>query len=57
MKERLDGIRRSYLALTERLADPDVIGNSNLLMQVMKDRSQSEEVVQAFDEVSGRLYS
>mmetsp|Transcript_6969 Transcript_6969/g.15031 ORF Transcript_6969/g.15031 Transcript_6969/m.15031 type:complete len:418 (-) Transcript_6969:62-1315(-) len=50
MKERLDGIRRSYLALTERLADPDVIGNSNLLMQVMKDRSQSEEVVQAFDE-------
>lgn len=50
MKARLDGIRRSYQALTERLADPDVIGNSNLLRQVMKDRSQSEDVVLAFDE-------
>ncbi|KAL7543138.1 hypothetical protein ACHAXR_012434 [Thalassiosira sp. AJA248-18] len=50
MKTRLDGIRRSYQALTERLADPDVIANSNLLRQVMKDRSQSEEVVLAFDE-------
>ncbi len=50
MKTRLDGIRRSYQALTERLGDPDVIANSNLLRQVMKDRSQSEEVVMAFDE-------
>eukprot|EP00571_Detonula_confervacea_P008015 CAMPEP_0172314644 /NCGR_PEP_ID=MMETSP1058-20130122/23014_1 /TAXON_ID=83371 /ORGANISM="Detonula confervacea, Strain CCMP 353" /LENGTH=420 /DNA_ID=CAMNT_0013028563 /DNA_START=72 /DNA_END=1334 /DNA_ORIENTATION=+ len=50
MKSRLDGIRRSYLSLTERLGDPDVISNSNLLRQVMKDRSQSEEVVMAFDE-------
>mmetsp|Transcript_9623 Transcript_9623/g.15779 ORF Transcript_9623/g.15779 Transcript_9623/m.15779 type:complete len:442 (-) Transcript_9623:136-1461(-) len=50
MKNRLDGIRRSYLTLTERLGDPDVISNSNLLRQVMKDRSQSEEVVLAFDE-------
>lgn len=50
MKTRLDGIRRSYQALTERLGDPDVISNSNLLRQVMKDRSQSEEVVMAFDE-------
>ena len=50
MKNRLEGIRRSYQALTERLGDPDVIANSNLLRQVMKDRSQSEEVVLAFDE-------
>ncbi|KAL7445654.1 hypothetical protein ACHAXH_009567 [Discostella pseudostelligera] len=50
MKSRLDGIRRSYQALTERLADPDVIANSNLLRQVMKDRSQSVDVVMAFDE-------
>ena len=52
MKSRLDGIKRSYQALTERLADPDVIADSNLLMQVMKDRSLSEEVVMAFTEVS-----
>jgi hypothetical protein len=51
MKSRLDGIRRSFQALTERLADPDVIADSNLLRQVMKVRSQSEETVQAFDEV------
>jgi hypothetical protein len=50
MMSRLDGIRRSYLALTERLADPDVIGNSNLLRQIMKDRAQSEDVVLAFEE-------
>ena len=50
MKTRLDGIRRSYQALTERLADPDVIGNSNLLRQVMKDRSQSEEVVLVYED-------
>ena len=50
MKSRLDGIRRSYRALTERLGDPDVIANSSLLRQVMQDRSQSEEVVEAFDE-------
>ena len=52
MKSRLDGIRRSFQALTERLGDPDVISDSNLLRKVMKDRSQSEEVVMAFDEYS-----
>ena len=52
MVNRLDGIRRSYLQLTERLADPDVLADSNLLMKVMKDRSESEEVVTNFEEVS-----
>lgn len=50
MKSRLDGIRRSFQALTERLGDPDVIADSNLLRKVMKDRSQSEEVVMAYEE-------
>lgn len=52
MKNRLDGIRRSYQALTERLADPDVIADSNLLMKVMSDRSKSEDVVNAYEEYS-----
>ena len=52
MMERLHGIKRSYQALTERLADPDVIADSSLLMKVMSDRSQSEEVCERFDEVS-----
>mmetsp|Transcript_5554 Transcript_5554/g.8536 ORF Transcript_5554/g.8536 Transcript_5554/m.8536 type:complete len:406 (-) Transcript_5554:935-2152(-) len=50
MKSRLEGIRRSFQALTERLGDPDVISDSNLLRKVMKDRSQSEEVVMAYEE-------
>lgn len=50
MRNRLDGIRRSYQALTERLADPDVIADSNLLMKVMSDRSKSEDVVNAYEE-------
>lgn len=52
MIERLNGIRRSYQALTERLGDPDVIADSKLLMKVMSDRSKSEDVVNAFDEYS-----
>lgn len=50
MASRLDGIRRSYQALTERLADPDVINDSNLLRKVMSERSQIEETVETYDE-------
>jgi peptide chain release factor 1 len=52
MENRLQNIQRSYQALTERLADPDVIGDSNLLRQIMKDRSQSEEVCLVYAEYS-----
>jgi peptide chain release factor 1 len=50
MMDRLENIRRSYQALTERLGDPDVIADSSLLRQVMSDRAQSEDVVAAFEE-------
>jgi len=53
MVGRLDGIRRSYQSLTERLADPDVIGDANLLRKVMGDRASMEEIVTAYDEYSG----
>lgn len=53
MEDRLDNIRRSYLTLTERLADPDVLADANLLRKVMSDRSHSEAVVQAYDEYCG----
>jgi peptide chain release factor 1 len=52
MISRLDGIRRSYQALTERLGDPDVLGDSKLLQKVMTERSQAEEVVAAYEEYS-----
>mmetsp|Transcript_29948 Transcript_29948/g.45396 ORF Transcript_29948/g.45396 Transcript_29948/m.45396 type:complete len:405 (-) Transcript_29948:921-2135(-) len=50
MESRLDNIRRSYQALTERLGDPDVIEDSNLLKKIMSDRAKSEEVVLAYEE-------
>jgi len=50
MESRLDGIKRSYQALTERLGDPDVISDSKLLRQVMTDRSKSEDIVNSYDE-------
>ena len=50
MMSRLENIRRSYQALTERLGDPDVIADNNLLKKVMSDRAQSEEVVLAYEE-------
>jgi protein subunit release factor A len=50
MLGRLDGIRRSYQALTERLGDPDVLGDSKLLRRVMSERAQTEAVVLAYDE-------
>jgi len=53
MMARLEGIRRSYQALTERLGDPDVIADAKLLKQVMSDRAQSEDVALAFDEYAG----
>jgi len=52
MRNRLDGITRSYQALTERLGDPDVIADSKLLMKVMSDRSKSESVVLSYEEYS-----
>jgi peptide chain release factor 1 len=52
MTERLNGITRSYQALTERLGDPDVLSDSKLLMKIMSDRSKSEAVVLAFEEYS-----
>jgi len=52
MEARLDGMRRSFNALTERLGDPDVISDIKLMRQVMSDRSSSEDVVMAYDEYS-----
>jgi peptide chain release factor 1 len=50
MTGRLENIRRSHQALTERLGDPDVVADPNLLRQVMSDRSRSEDVVAAYEE-------
>ena len=53
MAGRLDGMKRSYNAMTERLGDPDVLEDSKLLQKVMSDRASSEQVVTAYDEYCG----
>jgi len=55
MLGRLENIKRSYNALTERLGDPDVLENSKLLQKVMSDRASSEEVVVSYDEYTSLL--
>lgn len=55
MMGRLENIKRSYNALTERLGDPDVLEDSKLLQKVMSDRASSEDVVMAYDEYTGLL--
>ena len=55
MMGRLENIKRSYNALTERLGDPDVLEDSKLLQKVMSDRASSEEVVLAYDEYTRLL--
>ena len=50
MEARLEGIRRSYKGLTERLGDPDVLADASLLRQIMSDRSVSEAAVVAYEE-------
>lgn len=57
MEQRLESIRRSHQALTERLGDPDVIADATLLMRVMSDRSKSEDIVHAYEEVRNLLIS
>ncbi|CAN0213444.1 unnamed protein product [Phaeothamnion confervicola] len=50
VERQLDGIKRSYNELSERLGDPDVLSDSKKLMQVTKDRSKIERVVNTYDE-------
>mmetsp|Transcript_23574 Transcript_23574/g.30561 ORF Transcript_23574/g.30561 Transcript_23574/m.30561 type:complete len:423 (+) Transcript_23574:302-1570(+) len=50
MKEKLSGIEQTFNQLTNALADPDVIGDSNQLLKITKERSKLEEVVEAYQE-------
>jgi peptide chain release factor 1 len=45
MEQRLQSIERSFNELTERLADPDVIDDSKLLMSLAQERASIESVV------------
>ena len=45
---RLETITRSYQAINERLSDPSVSTDSNLLRSLLTERAKSEKIVQAF---------
>jgi len=50
LTQKLDSIKRSFDALTERLADPDVGNDRKLMLQLSRERSSIEETVTAYDE-------
>ena len=50
MLNRLDEIRGTFEELTERLADPDVLSDSAMMMRISKQRSSAEATVTTYEE-------
>lgn len=53
MQDKLEEITHRYERLTAELSDPDVLGDSDRLRQVTKDRAALEPIVFAFQEFKG----
>ena len=47
---KLDGIKRTFDALTERLADPDVANDRKQMLTLSRERASVEKTVDAYDE-------
>jgi len=47
--EKLQSVEQTYLELTRRLADPDIVGNPDELQQVARARSSLEGTVNTYD--------
>jgi peptide chain release factor 1 len=48
--QKLDSIKRTFDALTERLADPDVVNDRKETLSVSRERASIEDTVNAYDE-------
>lgn len=48
--QKLENIKRTFDALTERLSDPDVANDPKQVFSISKERSSIEETVQSYDE-------
>lgn len=48
--KKLDSIKRTFDALTERLADPDVANDRKQMLLISRERSSIEKTVDAFDQ-------
>ena len=53
--QRLDSIKRTFDALTERLADPDVANDRKQMLVLSRERAAVEKTVDAYDEWKVRL--
>eukprot|EP01041_Mallomonas_annulata_P005389 gene5389-10777_t len=49
MSQKLNSIKRTFSALTERLSDPDVINDRALALSISRERSSIESTVDAYD--------
>lgn len=50
MASKLDGMKRSFEALTERLADPDLANNRKEMLRVSRERRGMEPTVEAYEQ-------
>lgn len=48
--KRLDSIKRTFEALTERLADPDVANDRKQMLVLSRERAAVEKTMDAYDE-------
>ena len=47
--EKLKGMSKSFDALTERLADPDLVSNRKEMLRVSRERAGMEPTILAYD--------
>ena len=49
LASKLDGMKRSFDALTERLADPDLVNNRKEILRVSRERKGMEPTVESYE--------
>ncbi len=52
MHDRLEAIKAKYNEVSERLTDPEVLGNYNLLKDLSKEQKDLEDIVLKYDELT-----
>ena len=52
MHDRLEAIKAKYNEVSERLTDPEVLGNYNLLKDLSKEQKDLESIVLKYDELT-----
>jgi len=50
MFDKLEDVKKQYLELTEKLTDPEVIGNQEIFQKIVKEHAEKKPVVEKYDE-------